>query len=419
MLMRLVAALFACCLALAAVAQSNTAFTYQGQIATGGANVNGAADFQFRLYDAASGGTQVGSQFVASNVAVSAGRFTTSLDFGSAFTGAKPLWLEIDVRSPAGSGNFTTLSPRGAVTPVPLAQSLAGIPIIAGGGAAKLDLAQDGQSNSGIVIQNFQPCWQSFTADKSGNLIRIDLNCFSLWGTPGPNTLKVYSGVGIGGTLLATTTATVTGLGILSFPVSGVELAAGSKYTFAFSGPNSFAVAPSAIAGAVGSHSTGAVNWWFRTYVAGALLLAAADDSGTLNGKPSSDYLPPTVQNWTVTNLPANSLNPSSVTTVIGSVQNLNLSAGTAVINWATSARVSAPGVYQIRVRLGSAAGPWTAFAFNQSQVHMSISGNAAIAVPSTGSYPISLEITGPLSGSLYIVDQNDSITATVLNIRQ
>ncbi len=414
---RLFAALFTCCVALTAGAQSNTSFTYQGQLTSGGSGVNGATDFRFRLYDAASGGTQVGPQVITPNVVVSAGRFTTSLDFGSVFAAATPLWLEIDVRSP--SGQFTTLTPREPVTPAPLAQALVGIPIIAGGSTPTIDLAQDSGSNHGIVIQNFQPCWQSFTADKSGSLAQIDLYCSGLFGPPGPNTVKVYSGVGIGGTLLATTTATLTNLGVLSFPVSGVQVTAGSKYTFAFNGPNGFLTVLSAIAGTTGSSADGTTDWWFRTYLAGPLLSVGVDDSKMLNGKPPSAYLPPTVQNWTVTNLPANSLNPSSVTTVIGSVQNLNLSAGTAVINWSTSARVSATGVYQLRVRLGSAAGPWTYFAFNQAQIHTSISGNAAIAVPTTGTYPVSLEITGPASGSLYVIDQNDSITATVLNIRQ
>jgi hypothetical protein len=39
----------------------NTAFTYQGELAGGGVPVTGAYDVRFRLFDAASGGTQIGS----------------------------------------------------------------------------------------------------------------------------------------------------------------------------------------------------------------------------------------------------------------------------------------------------------------------------------------------------------------------
>ncbi|MGQ9854807.1 MAG: hypothetical protein ACUVTG_15580, partial [Candidatus Oleimicrobiaceae bacterium] len=88
-----------------------TAFTYQGQLKKGGNPVNGNCDLQFSLWNAASGGTQVGTTQTKTNVSVSNGLFTTSLDFGSAFTG-DARWLEIAVRCPTGSGSYTTLSPR-------------------------------------------------------------------------------------------------------------------------------------------------------------------------------------------------------------------------------------------------------------------------------------------------------------------
>lgn len=416
--MRLLAALLTSCLAFAAAAGPDTAFTYQGQITSGGTNLSAPADFQFRLYTAASGGTQVGSQVAASNVAVSAGRFTTSLDFGSAFTGAQPLWLEIDVRSPAGSGSFSTLSPREPVTPVPLAQALVGIPMTANAGISMLDLQQDQAGVIGYAIQFFQPCWQSFTAEKSGVLSRIDLNV-TVVNSSSANTLNIYSGVGTGGTLLATATATASVPGPLAFSGFSIPITAGQKYTFAFTGGNLFGTAAAPIPGTVGNFSSGAINWWFRTYLNGPLLSVAVSNAQMLDGQPASTYLPPTLQNWSVTNLPASTINPATLKTVTGSTQNINLAAGSAAINWSTSARVNAVGVYQIRVRLGANVGPWTYFAFNQLQVHTCISGNAAIPVPSTGTYQISLEILGPASGSSYIIDQNDSITATVLNIRQ
>lgn len=87
-----------------------TEFTYQGQMQSGGAAANGSFDLEFSLFDAAAGGSQVGSTLARSGVAVANGIFAVNLDFGQNFTGANR-FLEIRVR-PAGGGAFTTLSPR-------------------------------------------------------------------------------------------------------------------------------------------------------------------------------------------------------------------------------------------------------------------------------------------------------------------
>ena len=100
-----------------------TAFTYQGQLKSGGNPVNGNCDLQFSLWDAVTDGTQIGTTQTKTNVSVSNGLFTTSLDFGSAFTG-DARWLAIAVRCPAGSGSYTTLSPRQALTAAPYALGL-------------------------------------------------------------------------------------------------------------------------------------------------------------------------------------------------------------------------------------------------------------------------------------------------------
>ncbi len=94
-----------------------TAFTFQGRLDNGGSPANGNYDLQFLLFNAASGGTQVGSTLTKSTVTVTSGLFTVSLDFGSLFSNTA-LWIQIKVR-PSGSGTFTTLSPRQALTAVP------------------------------------------------------------------------------------------------------------------------------------------------------------------------------------------------------------------------------------------------------------------------------------------------------------
>lgn len=88
----------------------------------GNAPANGTYDFRVELYDAPSGGNQVGLTLTKSAVAVNEGLFTLTLDFGNVFDGLA-LWLDIAVR-PAGSGNFTALQPRQAITATPYALNL-------------------------------------------------------------------------------------------------------------------------------------------------------------------------------------------------------------------------------------------------------------------------------------------------------
>ncbi|HEX9441206.1 MAG TPA: hypothetical protein VF909_16090, partial [Roseiflexaceae bacterium] len=112
-----------------------TAFTYQGQLKNAGGPVNGACDFQFALFDAPTGVNQIGATQPVNGLSVSNGLFTVALDFGaSAFTG-QARWLQIAVRCPAGSGIYTTLTPRQALTAAPYALYAQGIPL-AGSGTA-------------------------------------------------------------------------------------------------------------------------------------------------------------------------------------------------------------------------------------------------------------------------------------------
>ena len=85
------------------------------------------ADFEFTLYDDPNAGAQIGSTATVSNVSVVDGLFTVEIDFGvDAFNGDKR-WLEIAVRSPAGSGVFATLAPRQPLTAIPYALQTRGL----------------------------------------------------------------------------------------------------------------------------------------------------------------------------------------------------------------------------------------------------------------------------------------------------
>lgn len=142
------ALLVACCLTVSA---QTTAFTYQGKLTDAGAPANGNFDLQFKLFDAVSGGTQIGATVTNNAVAVSGGVFTTTLDFGAnAFPGTAR-WLEISVR-PAGGGAFTLLSPRQSLGTVPYAmRSLtAGNAAQLGGVDAARYVQQDASNNVSV-----------------------------------------------------------------------------------------------------------------------------------------------------------------------------------------------------------------------------------------------------------------------------
>lgn len=103
---------------------TGSSFTYQGQLKSGTTVFDGSCDFQFRLYDAASGGNQISEVQNATGITVNDGFFSVNLDFGGGAFDGSARWLSVSVRCPSGSGNYTTLSPRQAVSATPYALSL-------------------------------------------------------------------------------------------------------------------------------------------------------------------------------------------------------------------------------------------------------------------------------------------------------
>jgi hypothetical protein len=92
-------------------------FTFQAYVESAGTPINGSADLAFRIYDAASGGTQIGSTVTQASYPVAKGVFTIDLDAGAAlaFDGAAR-FLEVEV-------DGQVLSPRLEILPTPLASS--------------------------------------------------------------------------------------------------------------------------------------------------------------------------------------------------------------------------------------------------------------------------------------------------------
>ncbi len=109
--------------ALIGVACGQVPFTYQGQLQENGVPANGVFDIEFRLWDAAIGGNQIGNEFENDELPVVNGQFTVELDFGYVFNGDER-WLQIAV-------NGVVLSPRQEITAIPYAsyaQSAGSIP---------------------------------------------------------------------------------------------------------------------------------------------------------------------------------------------------------------------------------------------------------------------------------------------------
>lgn len=104
-----------------AQAPLDTAFTYQGQLKSDDQPYTGTCDFQFGLYNVLTGGTSLGDPIVLTEIPLTEGFFTVQLDFGAyAFTG-EARYLDISVRCPTGTGDYTQLQPRQQLTAAPYA----------------------------------------------------------------------------------------------------------------------------------------------------------------------------------------------------------------------------------------------------------------------------------------------------------
>lgn len=102
------------------------AFIYQARLRDANSPANGEYDLQFSLWDAATGGMQVGSTICHDNVTVVDGLVTLPVDFGAAAFDGDARWVEVGVRAGGASGDcaggaYTVLSPRQPLAPTPYA----------------------------------------------------------------------------------------------------------------------------------------------------------------------------------------------------------------------------------------------------------------------------------------------------------
>jgi hypothetical protein len=117
--------------AVSAASALGTGFTYQGQLKNSGDSpITAICDFNFRLWDAASSGAEIGSSSAVNGVNVVNGYFTTQVNSGgefgaNAFNG-EARWLGIEVKC-TGDASYIALSPLQPVTPAPYALALPGL----------------------------------------------------------------------------------------------------------------------------------------------------------------------------------------------------------------------------------------------------------------------------------------------------
>jgi hypothetical protein len=109
------------------LAQS-TAFTYQGEVIESGVRATGTFDMRFRVFDAAVGGTAIGSISCVDNVTVVDGKFTALVDTEQQFAQQGTRFIEVQVRQDTGltcsnTTGYTTLLPRQSLTSTPRAMT--------------------------------------------------------------------------------------------------------------------------------------------------------------------------------------------------------------------------------------------------------------------------------------------------------
>ncbi|MEZ5307743.1 MAG: tail fiber domain-containing protein [Pyrinomonadaceae bacterium] len=227
-----------------------TRFNYQGSLNDNGSPANGSYDLEFRLFDAASGGNQLGPFFSFSGYQVSNGLISMPLDFGNQFSG-QLVWLEIRVRA-TGSGSFNTLDPRTLISSAPYSvKSLV---------TENANTATNALQLGGVVASQFVVTTDPRLSDartplpNNGSYIQ---NGTSLQSSSNFN----VSGTGTAGTINATSQFNLASQRILSAPSNGnLFLGFGSGVNIAAGTENTFLGTSSGISNGAGSGNTFAGN---------------------------------------------------------------------------------------------------------------------------------------------------------------
>jgi hypothetical protein len=115
--LKIILAIALACSGTAAFGQT-ASFIYQGKLADNNVAATGTYQMQFGLFDAASGGSQIGASQTNAAVTVTNGTFAVNLGFGVAAFDGSDRYLEVSVFSTATNA-FVTLTPRQQITSAP------------------------------------------------------------------------------------------------------------------------------------------------------------------------------------------------------------------------------------------------------------------------------------------------------------
>lgn len=148
-----------------AVAQPNTAFTYQGELKDGGLLANGSYDITFNILDAATGGNLVRTECF-NDIPVTNGRFALDLNSGTLPQG-RAYYIELATRRHTAGitcrddTGFTTLVPRQRLNAAPIANQAL---------YATALTAPDGNPGTALSVLNDGNMQSSFNLGVAGRL---------------------------------------------------------------------------------------------------------------------------------------------------------------------------------------------------------------------------------------------------------
>lgn len=115
----ILAATVACAIFVSDTRAQGSAFTYQGRLTDNLVNASGIYQMRFAVYDASTGGAQLGITPDNTGVMVTNGVFTADVDFGAGAFSGDPRFLEVWIRKT--SGDTYVVLPRTLINSVPYA----------------------------------------------------------------------------------------------------------------------------------------------------------------------------------------------------------------------------------------------------------------------------------------------------------
>lgn len=217
------------------ISAQTAAFTYQGRLTDGMMAANGTYEMQFRLFDAESAGTQVGSTITNNSVSVANGVFTVTLDFGSSpFAAGTNRWLEIGVRKATDPPGFTILSPRQPITSAPYSLRTLSASSADGLSSACAGCVTDAQINSvsgGKITGAVANAVNANTAALAGNV--TGTIAVGNGGTGSNNASGARTNLGLGTLATVTPTGTASATTFLRGDNTWAAISAGSTPVFA------------------------------------------------------------------------------------------------------------------------------------------------------------------------------------------